>query len=162
MENSPFYQFSAKSIGGETISMELFKGKPLLIVNTASNCGFTKQYRGLEDLYQKYKDQGFEILGFPCNQFGAQEPGEDTEISQFCEINYGVSFPLFSKVDVNGSDAHPIFQWLSKELPGLLGTTQIKWNFTKFFIDKNGVPVKRFAPKDTPEDVEKEIKNYLN
>ncbi len=152
MENN-FYQFSAISIQGKEVSMEDFKGKIILVVNTASKCGFTPQYAGLEDLYRKYSDAGLAILGFPCNQFGNQEPGNEKSISEACLINYGVSFPMFSKVEVNGEQAHPIFKYLKKQLSGLLGS-KIKWNFTKFLIDKHGKPVKRFAPITKPEKLE--------
>ncbi|MFV0269268.1 MAG: glutathione peroxidase [Draconibacterium sp.] len=159
MENN-FYQFTVKSIQGKEVSMEDFKGKIILVVNTASKCGFTPQYAGLEDLYRKYRDSGLVILGFPCNQFGNQEPGDEKSISEVCLINYGVSFPMFSKVDVNGEQAHPIFKYLKKQLSGLLGS-KIKWNFTKFLIDKHGKPVKRFAPITQPEKLEPYIKKLI-
>ncbi len=151
MDNS-FYQLEAKNLQGETIPMETYKGKTVLVVNTASKCGFTPQYEGLEELYQKFKDKGLVVLGFPCNQFGNQEPGDEKSIGEGCVINYGVTFPMFAKVEVNGSGAHPIFQYLKKELPGFLGG-RIKWNFTKFLIDTNGSPKKRFAPITKPEKI---------
>lgn len=148
-----FYQLTAKSLSGQCISMEEYASKVVLVVNTASHCGFTPQYAGLEALYKKYADQGFVVLGFPCNQFGKQEPGGAEEIGQTCYINYGVSFPMFDKVDVNGSAAHPVFRYLKRELPGLLGG-RVKWNFTKFLIGRDGKPLKRFAPFTTPEKME--------
>lgn len=158
MTNS-IYNFEVLGISGEKGTLEKYNNKVLLIVNVASKCGFTPQYKGLEELYKKYPD--LEILGFPCNQFGKQEPGSEKEISTFCELNYGVTFPLFSKIDVNGDSASPLFKYLKKELPGLLGSEKIKWNFTKFLIDKNGNPIKRFAPKDTPESLIPEIEKLL-
>ncbi|MBF0302583.1 MAG: glutathione peroxidase [Desulfamplus sp.] len=151
-----FYKFKANTLGNKEISMESYKGRVVLVVNTASKCGLTPQYKGLQALYDKYKDKGFEILGFPCNQFANQEPGDDESIKQTCYINYGVTFPMFAKIDVNGENAHPLFKYLKQALPGLL-IPQIKWNFTKFLIDSNGNPVKRFAPKDTPSSIEKDI-----
>jgi glutathione peroxidase len=155
------YEFSARTIQGKEQSLAEYKGKVVLIVNTASKCGFTPQYAGLEALYEKYKDQGFVILGFPCNQFGAQEPGSETEIEQFCQVNYGVKFPMFGKIDVNGSNAHPLYKFLTSEKPGILGTEAIKWNFTKFLVDKNGNPVKRYAPNIKPEDIADDIEKLL-
>ena len=156
-----FYNFEATNIKGETISMKDYKGKTVIVVNTASKCGFTPQYEGLETLYQKYKDQGLVILGFPCNQFAKQEPGSSAEIEEFCQINYGVTFPLFEKIDVNGKDTHPIFKFLKSKLSdGLFGSI-IKWNFTKFVIDSQGVPVKRFSPTTKPEKMEKTIQQLL-
>ncbi|MCT4664635.1 MAG: glutathione peroxidase [Flavobacteriales bacterium] len=155
-----FYDFEAKLLTGKTVSMEQYKGKTILVVNTASKCGLTPQYEGLEALYQKYKDQNFVILGFPCNQFGSQEPGNSEDIQEFCSINYGVSFPIFEKIDVNGDQAHPIFKYLKKELKGFL-VNKIKWNFTKFVIDKNGVPVKRFASITKPENIEETLQKIL-
>ncbi|SUC26635.1 Glutathione peroxidase homolog BsaA [Providencia rustigianii] len=140
-----FYQLTATSLGGHPVSMADYTGKVVLIVNTASHCGFTPQYGSLEALYKKYADQGFVVLGFPCNQFGKQEPGGAEEIAQTCYINYGVSFPMFDKVEVNGAATHPVFRYLKSELPGLLGG-RIKWNFTKFLIGRDGKPLKRFAP----------------
>lgn len=155
------YQFTVKDIKGNDFSLEKLKNQVILIVNTASHCGFTPQYKDLETLYQKYKEKGFTILAFPCNQFGKQEPGTDAEINQFCELNYGITFPLFSKIDVNGSDAHPLYQFLKEERSGILGTEAIKWNFTKFLINRQGVPVRRFAPKDSPKSIEKSIEGLL-
>ncbi len=146
---------------GEQTTLEQYKGKVLLIVNTASKCGFTPQYEGLETLYKKYHDNGFEILGFPCDQFGHQEPGSDEDIAQFCSLNFGVSFPLFKKTNVNGPDANPLFVELKKEAPGLLGTKRIKWNFTKFLVDAQGKVLKRYAPTVKPEAIEKDIVKLL-
>lgn len=151
-----FYQLTATSLGGQCISMADYAGKVVLVVNTASHCGFTPQYEGLEALYKKYADQGLVVLGFPCNQFGKQEPGGAEEIGQTCYINYGVSFPMFEKIDVNGSAAHPVFRYLKSELPGLLGG-RVMWNFTKFLIGRDGKPLKRFAPFTTPEKMEAAI-----
>ena len=151
------YDFSATTIDGSVQKLSEYKGKPLLVVNVASMCGFTPQYTGLEALYRKFKDRGLVVLGFPCDQFGHQEPGDEAEIKNFCSLNYDVSFPLFAKVDVNGRDAHPLYQWLKSEKSGFLGTEGIKWNFTKFLIDRNGQVVKRYAPTDTPEKIEKEL-----
>lgn len=159
---SDLYQFSAKTLSNEPQDLSVYKGKVLLIVNTASKCGFTPQYQGLEGLYKKYKEQGFEVLGFPCNQFGKQEPGTSTDISEFCELNFGVSFPLYEKVDVNGADAHPLFNWLKTEAPGVFGTEGIKWNFTKFLIGRDGQVIKRFAPKDKPESLISQIEAALS
>lgn len=156
MENH-FYEFSALNLHGKEIKMEEFKGKMVLIVNTASNCGFTPQFEGLEELYKKYSEKGLVILGFPCNQFGNQEPGDENSIAEGCVINYGVTFPMFSKIEVNGKNAHPLFKYLKTKLKGLLGK-RIKWNFTKFLIDKNGNPLKRFSPTTKPEKIEA----YLN
>jgi len=160
LDMNTFYDLSASNIGGETISMNTYKGKTILVVNTASKCGLTPQYEGLEKLYKKYKDDGLVVLGFPCNQFGKQEPGNDQSISEGCLINYGVSFPMFSKIEVNGANAHPIFQYLKKELSGFLGS-KIKWNFTKFLIDSEGKPVKRFAPTSKPEKIDPYIARLL-
>lgn len=151
------YDFSATTIDGSVQKLSEYKGKPLLVVNVASKCGFTPQYTGLEALYRKFKDRGLVVLGFPCDQFGHQEPGDEAEIKNFCSLNYDVSFPLFAKVDVNGRDAHPLYQWLKSEKSGFLGTEGIKRNFTKFLIDRNGQVVKRYAPTDTPEKIEKEL-----
>ncbi|EGS2005501.1 glutathione peroxidase [Enterobacter cloacae] len=148
-----FYEFTATSLDGRPISMADYAGKVVLVVNTASQCGFTPQYAGLEALYKKYAEQGLVVLGFPCNQFGKQEPGGADEISKTCHINYGVSFPMFEKVEVNGSAAHPLFRYLKNELPGVLGG-RIKWNFTKFLVGRDGKPLKRFAPVTTPEKME--------
>lgn len=156
-----FYEHKAKDINGKEISMEDYKGKTILIVNTASKCGFTPQYDGLQKLYLENKDSDFVILGFPCDQFGHQEPGKEDDIYEFCKLNFGVTFPLFSKIDVNGNNTHPLYNYLKNELPGVIGKN-IKWNFTKFLIDSNGKPVKRFAPADTPEKIGKYIEknNY--
>lgn len=159
MENN-FYQFSARSLQGKEISMAAYEGKVVLVVNTASQCGLTPQYEGLEILYRKYSERGFVILGFPCNQFGNQEPGTEKEISEGCLINYGVSFPMFSKIEVNGNNAHPVFKFLKDKLPGSFGK-KIKWNFTKFLIDRNGTPVKRFSPTTIPEKLVLDIENLL-
>jgi glutathione peroxidase len=155
------FDFSATDIKGKEQALAQYKGKVLLVVNTASKCGFTPQYKGLEVLWEKYKDKGLMVLGFPCNQFGKQEPGSSDEISSFCELNYGVTFPVFSKIDVNGGNAHPLFKHLKKEAPGLLGTEGIKWNFTKFLINQEGQVVERFAPTDTPESIDKKIAALL-
>lgn len=155
-----FYQFSAKSITNQDIPMESFKDKVVLVVNTASKCGLTPQYEGLENLYKKYKDKGLVILGFPCNQFGNQEPGTEESIVSNCLVNYGVSFPMFSKIDVNGANTHPIFVYLKKQKGGFLGSA-IKWNFTKFLIDKQGRVVERFSPTTQPADLEKDILKLL-
>ncbi len=160
MKEQGFYTLRAKDIKGQEISMSDYKGKTVMVVNTASKCGLTPQYKGLEELYQKYKDQGLVILGFPCNQFGQQEPGDEVNIQEFCQVNYGVSFPMFAKVEVNGQNTHPVFQYLRSKLGGLLGN-RIKWNFTKFVIDKNGNPVKRFAPTVKPEHIENYLKALL-
>lgn len=155
------YIFNAKTLQGKEVSMKDFEGKTVLVVNTASKCGLTPQYEGLEELYKKYKDDGLVILGFPCNQFGKQEPGDEKSISEGCLLNYGVSFPMFSKVEVNGTGAHPMYKFLKKRLPGIFGTQSVKWNFTKFLIDKNGEPLKRFAPTTNPKDLEKDIEKLL-
>ncbi|MED3652524.1 glutathione peroxidase [Heyndrickxia sporothermodurans] len=156
------YQFSAKLINGEDKKISDYKGKVLLIVNTASKCGFTKQFSQLQDLYQKYEKEGLVILGFPCNQFRNQDPGSNQEIAEFCSLNYNVSFPMFEKVDVNGEHAHPIFQYLTSQAPGMLGTKKIKWNFTKFLIDLQGKVVSRFGSATEPEKIENDIKRLLN
>lgn len=152
--------FSAPTLHGETVSLADFADKVVLVVNTASRCGFTPQYAGLESLYRQYREQGLVILGFPCNQFGQQEPGDAAAISSFCELNYGVTFPMFAKVEVNGEQAHPLFVWLKKSLPGMLGDG-IKWNFTKFLIGRDGTPLQRFAPLTKPEDLEPAIRQAL-
>jgi glutathione peroxidase len=158
---STVYDFEARQIDGKTVSLAKFKGKPLLIVNTASACGFTPQFAGLEKLHEKYGGKGLVVLGFPCNQFGAQDPGSDAEIAGFCQVNYGVSFPMMSKIDVNGPAAHPLYQWLTKEAPGLLGSTGIKWNFTKFLVGRDGQVLKRYAPQEAPESLGKDIEAAL-
>ncbi len=155
------YEFRAKTIEGKEIALSDYRGKALLIVNVASRCGFTPQYAGLEKIYEKFRAQGFEVLGFPCNQFGGQEPGSEKEIETFCETKFGVKFPLFSKIDVNGARAHPLYRFLVKAKPGILGTTKIKWNFTKFLIDREGNPVKRYAPGDKPEAIAGDIQRVL-
>jgi glutathione peroxidase len=158
---STIYDFEARQIDGKTAPLKNFEGKVLLIVNTASACGYTPQFGGLEELHKKYGGQGLVVLGFPCNQFGSQDPGNNEEIAQFCQVNYGVSFPMMAKIDVNGTTADPLYQWLTKEAPGLLGTTAIKWNFTKFLVGKNGQVIKRFAPADAPEKLAKDIEKAL-
>lgn len=155
-----FYNHTCKTINGETISLSQFKGKTLLIVNTASKCGLTPQFEGLERLYQTYKERGLVILGFPCNQFAKQEPGTDAEVAQFCQVNYGVTFLMFSKIEVNGPHADPIFKHLKSELGGVFNS-DIKWNFTKFLVDANGHPVKRFAPTTGPDKIESHLKSML-
>ncbi|WP_447592256.1 glutathione peroxidase [Aquipseudomonas campi] len=149
------------TIKGEQKTLGEFGGKAVLVVNTASKCGFTPQYKGLESIWQQYKDQGLVVVGFPCNQFGKQEPGSEGEISEFCELNFGVSFPLFKKIDVNGADTHPLYAELKERAPGLLGSKGIKWNFTKFLIGADGNVVKRFAPTTKPEDLSSEIEALL-
>lgn len=155
-----FYDFEAKLLNGNIIPMSQYQGKTIIVVNTASKCGFTPQYEGLEKLYQKYKDNGLVILGFPCNQFGNQEKGNNKEIAEFCQLNYGVSFQMFDKVEVNGKNAHPLFKYLKSEIKGIIGSN-IRWNFTKFVIDKNGKPIKRFATITKPEQMESYIKKIL-
>ena len=155
------YDFEAKSIGGKDIPLNQFKGQVMLIVNTASKCGFTPQFGGLEALHKTYAGKGLAVLGFPCNQFGAQDPGQNNEIEQFCQMNYGVSFPMMGKIDVNGPAAHPLYKWLSAEAPGLLGSKAIKWNFTKFLIGKDGQVIRRYAPLDKPADMAKDIEKAL-
>lgn len=155
------YSISVQDIKRKETTLSSYKDKVLLVVNVASKCGFTPQYTGLEGLYRKYKERGLEILGFPCNQFGAQEPGDEQEIQNFCKMNYDVSFPLFAKVNVNGGETAPIFEFLKSSKPGILGTEAIKWNFTKFLVDRSGQVVARFAPNTKPEDLEKEIEKLL-
>ncbi|MCZ8239830.1 MAG: glutathione peroxidase [Leptospiraceae bacterium] len=154
------YDFSVATSSGEQ-SLADYKGKAVLIVNTASRCGYTPQYKGLQAIYEKYNKDGFEVLAFPCNQFGEQEPGDDTEIKSFCDMNYSITFPIFKKVDVNGKAAHPLYNYLKQQAPGLLGLKDIKWNFTKFLIDKNGKVVKRYAPMTEPSQIEDDIKKLL-
>jgi len=156
-----FYDFTAKDIRGKEISMSIYKNKVLLVVNVASKCGYTPQYEGLEKIYKKYHAQGFEILGFPCNQFKGQEPGTEKEIHNFCKVNYGVTFPLFSKIDVNGDHTHPLYTYLKKEAPGFLGTQSIKWNFTKFLINKNGKVIKRYGSSTKPAELADDIEALL-
>jgi glutathione peroxidase len=155
------YEFSALTIDGIDRPLSQYRGHPLLIVNVASKCGFTPQYAGLEALYEKYHARGLEVLGFPCDQFGHQEPGGEAEIKQFCSLTYGVSFPMFAKIKVNGSDAHPLYEYLKETLPGILGLEAIKWNFTKFLVGKDGVPIKRYAPADKPESMESDVEAAL-
>ncbi|QGZ54543.1 glutathione peroxidase [Paraburkholderia acidiphila] len=156
------YSFSAQPLGGgEPVGLDRYTGKVLLIVNTASECGFTPQYAGLQKLYDQYAARGLAVLGFPCNQFGKQEPGDATQIGSFCEKNYGVTFPMFEKIDVNGANAHPLYRWLTGEAPGLLGLEGIKWNFTKFLVDRNGGVVKRYAPVTKPEAIAADIEKQL-
>ncbi len=156
------YDFEATAINGKPVALEQFKGKPLLIVNTASACGFTPQFAGLEELHKTYGARGLVVLGFPCNQFGAQDKGSNDEIAEFCQLNYGVSFPMMAKVDVNGGGAHPLYQWLTAEAPGLLGTKAIKWNFTKFLVGRDGKVIRRYAPNDTPQSLAKDIEAVLD
>ena len=156
------YQFSCEDSSGQEINLGDFKGKTLLIVNTASKCGFTPQYKGLEQLQTKYSSEEFSVLAFPCNQFGGQEPGSNEEIVEFCSLNYGSTFPIFSKIDVNGDNAHPLFKFLTTEKKGLLGTEKIKWNFTKFLINKDGEPVNRYGSSTTPEQIQTDIEKLIN
>ena len=161
MSSHTIADFKAKLPNGEEIDLADKLGKVVLVVNTASKCGFTPQYDGLEALWRKHRDAGLEIIAFPCNQFGAQEPGDAEAIDSFCKVNFGVSFPLMAKIDVNGSDAPPLYDWLKKEAPGLMGSKSIKWNFTKFLIGRDGKVVRRYAPTDKPEDIEKDIVKLL-
>lgn len=156
------YDIKVDTIDGKSTTLEPYRGKVMLIVNVASKCGFTPQYDGLEALYEKYKDRGFVVLGFPCNQFGAQEPGTEAEIQKFCRLNFGVTFPMFAKIDVNGDHAHPLYRYLKAEQPGLLGTEAIKWNFTKFLVDRDGKVINRFAPSKEPSQLEREIETLLD
>ncbi len=155
------YDFEAQQIDGTAVPLSQYRGKTLLIVNTASACGFTPQFGGLEELHKAYGGRGLVVLGFPCNQFGAQDPGSNAEIGAFCERNYGVSFPMMAKIDVNGPAAHPLYQWLTKEARGVLGTAGIKWNFTKFLVGKDGEVIKRYAPTDKPASLAKDIEKAL-
>ena len=155
------YDFVVRSIDGSSVPLENFKGRVLLVVNTASACGFTPQFSGLEELHQAYAPKGLAVLGFPCNQFGSQDPGSNDEIAQFCQLNYGVSFPMMAKVDVNGPDADPLFEWLRTEAPGLLGSKSIKWNFTKFLVGKDGAVIRRYAPTDKPAEIKGDIEAAL-
>jgi glutathione peroxidase len=155
------YDFQVRTIDGREQSLGDYRGQVLLIVNVASRCGFTPQYAGLETLYKKYRERGFAVLGFPCDQFGHQEPGSEAEIREFCTLNYQVSFPLFAKLEVNGAGAHPLFQHLKSAQPGFLGTEAIKWNFTKFLVDQRGAVLKRYAPKDVPENIAADIESAL-
>jgi glutathione peroxidase len=155
------YDFSARALDGHEVNLGDYQGQVTLIVNVASRCGMTPQYAGLEELYRKHKAQGFSVLGFPCNQFGAQEPGTEAEIGAFCEKNYGVTFPMFSKIDVNGAGAHPLYEHLKSSVPGVAGTEAIKWNFTKFLVDRDGRVIERYAPTTTPAAIEKDIERLL-
>lgn len=155
------YDYSGKTITGHDKPIADYKGQVLLIVNTASKCGFTPQFKGLEAIYEKYKDKGLMVLGFPCNQFLNQDPGSDAQISEFCELNYGVTFPMFAKIDVNGDNAHPLFKHLTSAAPGLLGSKAVKWNFTKFLVDRNGKVISRYAPATKPEDIAADIERLL-
>lgn len=161
MNMTSLYDFEALQIDGKSVRLDQFKDKALLIVNTASACGFTPQFAGLETLHKAYAAKGLVVLGFPCNQFGAQDKGSNDEIAEFCQLNYGVSFPMMAKIDVNGDSAHPLYKWLTKEAPGVLGTTGIKWNFTKFLVGKDGAVLKRYAPTDTPASLTKDIEAAL-
>ena len=161
MSATDVYSFEVNDIEHRTVSLEKYRGKVLLIVNVASRCGFTPQYSGLQRLYEKFRGQGLEILGFPCNQFGAQEPGAEEEIHAWCELNFGVTFPLFEKIDVNGEGAHPLFEYLKGGAPGLLGTEAVKWNFTKFLVGTDGRVAERFAPSSAPEALEQQIVQHL-
>ncbi len=161
MKDTEVWGFEAQSIDGKRVKLNQHKGKVLLIVNTASQCGFTPQFDGLEALWQGYKDQGLVVLGFPSNEFGAQDPGSNDEIASFCRMNFGVTFPMMAKVEVNGAAAHPLYQWLTREAPGLLGSTGIKWNFTKFLVGRDGRTIKRYAPQDEPARLAKDIEAAL-
>ena len=158
---STVYDFEALQINGKSVPLSQFKGKAMLIVNTASACGFTPQFAGLEELHKVYGKKGLVVLGFPCNQFGAQDSGSNGEIAEFCQLNYGVSFPMMAKIDVNGATSHPLYQWLAAEAPGLLGSKSIKWNFTKFLLGKDGTVLKRYAPTDTPASLAQDIEAAL-
>jgi glutathione peroxidase len=155
------YDFSAQTIQGKPVPLKNFEGQVLLVVNTASECGFTPQFKGLQALFERYAERGFAVVGFPSNEFGGQDPGDNQQIASFCETNYGVSFPMMGKIEVNGSGAHPLWQWLKGEKPGLLGTEAIKWNFTKFLIGRDGQVIKRYAPQDEPEKLAKDIEAAL-
>jgi glutathione peroxidase len=155
------FDFSVNDIHGKPVNLADYRGKVLLIVNTASKCGFTPQYKGLQELHERYRDKGLVVLGFPCNQFGHQEPGSNDEINTFCEVNFGVTFPLFGKVDVNGGDAAPLYRHLKEAAPGLLGSEGIKWNFTKFLVSRDGTRVKRYAPTDKPADLVRDVEAFL-
>jgi glutathione peroxidase len=161
MDERSIEDFEAETIDGKTVKLSKYRGKVLLIVNTASQCGFTPQFRGLERLWETYRERGLVVVGFPSNQFGAQDPGSNDEIASFCEMNYGVSFPMMGKIDVNGAGAHPLYQWLAREAPGLLGTKAIKWNFTKFLVGRDGQVLQRYAPQDAPEKLASDIEAAL-
>jgi glutathione peroxidase len=158
---SSIYEFEAQQIDGAPVSLAQFRGQPLLIVNTASACGFTPQFAGLQELHRDYGARGLVVLGFPCNQFGSQDPGSNAEIAGFCQKNYGVSFPMMQKIEVNGGNAHPLYRWLTSEAPGLLGSKAIKWNFTKFLVGKDGRVIRRYAPQDAPAKLAKDIEAAL-
>lgn len=155
------YDFRAALLDGTEVALDAYRGNVLLIVNTASACGFTPQYRGLEDLYRRFRERGFEVLAFPCNQFGKQEPGDAAQIRQFCDQQYGVSFPLFAKIDVNGPAAHPLYQYLKRQAPGIFGTQSIKWNFTKFLVRRDGTVLRRYGPRTTPQQTAADIERLL-
>ncbi|WP_186093845.1 glutathione peroxidase [Burkholderia gladioli] len=161
MSTDTVYSFNAKALGGEDVSLDRYRDRVLLIVNTASECGFTPQYAGLQQLHERFGSRGLAVLGFPCNQFGGQEPGDAAQIGAFCEQRFGVSFPLFEKIDVKGEQAHPLFRWLTEEAPGLLGTKAIKWNFTKFLVGRDGKVVKRYAPQTKPEEIAADVEALL-
>lgn len=161
MASETIYSFSAKDIKGHEVSMDDYRGKVLLIVNTASKCGFTPQFEGLQSLHDELGERGFEVLGFPCNQFMNQDPGNDDAISQFCSLNYGVSFPMFAKIEVNGDGTHPLFRFLKREAKGLMGSEKVKWNFTKFLVDREGQVVRRYAPTAKPADIRADIEKLL-
>jgi glutathione peroxidase len=156
------YEYTVTTIDGQTETLEKYRGQVLLIVNVASKCGFTSQYAGLESLYRRYKENGFAILGFPCDQFAHQEPGSEAEIRNFCSLTYDVTFPLFARIEVNGSGAHPLYEYLKKAQPGLFGSEAIKWNFTKFLVDRRGEVLKRYAPNDTPEKIEESLRKVVD
>ncbi|MEQ6436587.1 glutathione peroxidase [Comamonas sp. w2-DMI] len=158
---SSVYDFEATGIAGQPVSLSAYRDKVLLIVNTASACGFTPQYKGLQALHERYAERGLVVLGFPCNQFGAQEKGSDEEIASFCDLNFGVTFPLMHKIEVNGAGAHPLYRWLTSEAPGVLGTRSIKWNFTKFLVGRDGQVIRRYAPQDRPEKLAADIEAAL-
>jgi glutathione peroxidase len=163
MSASPdsIYAFTAESLGGESVNLDTFRDKVVLIVNVASECGFTPQYKGLQELYARFAGRGFDVLGFPCNQFGKQEPGDAAQIGSFCEKNYGVTFPMFAKIDVNGANAHPLYKFLKDKEPGMLGIEAIKWNFTKFLVDRNGQVVRRYAPTTKPDAIADDVEKLL-
>jgi glutathione peroxidase len=161
MSEATAYDFSARDIDGRERPLAEFAGRALLVVNVASKCGFTPQYRGLETLWRKHRDAGFAVLGFPCDQFGHQEPGAESEIKTFCSLNYDVTFPLFAKIEVNGAGTHPLYVWLKGEKAGIFGTEAIKWNFTKFLVDRSGQVVQRYAPRDTPEKIDEDVSALL-
>ena len=161
MASETSYSFSAKDIKGQEVSMDDYRGKVLLIVNTASKCGFTPQFEGLQSLHDELGERGFEVLGFPCNQFMNQDPGNDDAISQFCSLNYGVSFPMFAKIEVNGDGTHPLFRFLKREAKGLMGSEKVKWNFTKFLVNRDGQVVRRYAPTAKPADIRADIEKLL-